>query len=78
MTYATLTTDQLAAGDIVHVCGATFRLTTVKSYTTDYGTCYAWATEVVESLNWSGPKHWLRDWKIQGNHRAFWRVEVPA
>lgn len=79
-------TNHLEVGMIVNYYGARFRLSDLV-YTNEDGhhpneetTLRAFATEflgnVDDSRPHSIPTHWVKDWKIQGNHWAVWAVEI--
>lgn len=83
----TLSTDALEVGMIVQHYGARLRLTK-QTFTAEEAakradvepTLRAFATEFVGNVNddrpHSIPASWLKDWTVQGNHFAMWRVEA--
>lgn len=82
--YESVTTHDLADGDIVKVYGCTFRLKDRKEWPiasnedpVRQGACITFATDGLEySPDCGFPQWWFDDWTVQGNKLATWARQV--
>ena len=80
--YESVNTHQLKEGDVVRVCGCTFRLKNRQEWPAPddnerRGVCISFGTDPLTYSDAGGfPEWWFKDWIVQGNKLATWARQI--